>query len=562
VAWQTAFALALLAIFWFPCLIIPLGLVILLALAAKRATTSDSYGSARFAETADIRAANLLGPTGLILGRSLPDPARLWKAMIQLFTAPWRHSLYVCQYMRAACRRRSEPGNPPLIRLNTFVHGLVCAPPGAGKGVGFVLTNLLSYPGSCLVIDPKGENYRTTSSIRRRQFRNRIVRLDPFGVCGKGSQFNPLDLITLSPHVVDQCAALADALVVQTGHETDPHWNEAARIAILAGILYVVVYAAPPDRTLNAVADIITDPDGLVGMINMMQDKTGELASLCIDPTAYRLLQRYGNAMSSWQGRELSSILSSVGRHLSWLHSQPIEEHLSASSFDPRDLVRGDMTVYLVLPPKYLTTHSRLLRLWVASIYGAITDCGPQEEREVLLLLDEAASLGPMPSLFQAITLGRGYGIRAWLILQSLGQLKTLFPKDGEHQTIDASIDHKIFFGIRDFATAESLSNYLGQATIEVTSRTTSRGSSTTGSFIGAIAGEKDNNYSHSTNSGTSRTTSEVGRKLLMPDEILQLPADAAIILARESPPILATLARFYETPELASALREIDRAG
>jgi type IV secretion system protein VirD4 len=447
VAWQTACVLGVLLLLRLSfCITIPIGLVLLLRLVVRRANTSEAYGSARFAETSDIKAADLLGSSGLILGRSLADPARLTKAIKQLFTAPWRESHYVCQYMRAACRRRNEPGDPPLIRLSKFVHGLVCAIPGAGKGVGFVLPNLLAYSGSCLVIDPKGENYRTTARVRRRQFRNRIVRLDPFEVCGPGSQFNPLDFVTPSPHLVDQCTALADSLVVQTGHETDPHWNEAARIAILAGILYVVVYAAPPDRTLNAVADIVTDPEGFAGMVAMMQDKTGELASLCVDPHAYRLLQRYGNAMSSWQDRELSSILSSVGRHLSWLHSQPIEQHLSASSFDPRDLVRGDMTVYLVLPPKYLTTHSRLLRLWVASLYNAVTDCGPQDEREVLFLLDEAASLGPMPSLFQAITLGRGYGIRAWLILQSLGQLKTLFAKDGEHQTIDASIDHKIFF--------------------------------------------------------------------------------------------------------------------
>ena len=144
-----------------------------------------------------------------------------------------------------------------------------------------------------------------------------------------------------------------------------------------------------------------------------------------------------------------------------------------------------------------------------------------------------------------------------WLILQSGGLVKTLFPKDGELQTAEASIDHRIFFGVRDHATAEQLSNYIGTATVAVTSESINRGSTQSGSLAGMlIADEKG--YSRSTNSGTSETRSEVGRKLLMPDEILQLPADSVVILAKGVPPILAKLARYFESPELSEVMVDV----
>jgi type IV secretion system protein VirD4 len=551
-AWIATLLLLAFAAVKMPCIAVCVVIFLICCITARRAT-STAYGSARLASYEDLQA-GLLGSRGLILGRAIGKKASVFRALLKLFTAPFTESKAASDYMICALFGLPEP-EAPLIRLRRFVHLLAVAPPGGG----IVIPNLLTHPGSVVAIDPKGELFKTTSRVRRRHLGNRIVRLDPLGVCGPGgSRLNPLDFVDpKSQLVIEQCSALAEALVVQTGTEADPHWNESAKLALTGALLYVVVYAAPADRTLNAVADLLTDPDSFGGMVAMMRDQTGDLAASTGHTPAYRLLQRFGNTMAAWQDRELSSILSSAGRHLSWLHSQSVEEHLSESDFDPRDLVRDDVTVYLVLPPKYLSALSRLLRLWVTTLYGAITESGPQEEREVLFMLDEAGNLGPMPSLYQALTLGRGYGVRCWLILQSIGQLKTLFPKDGEHQTAEASIDHRIFFGVRDHATAEQLSNYIGTATVAVTSESSNRGSSQSGSLAGMLAGE-EKNYSRSTNSGTSETRSEVGRKLMMPDEILQLPADSVVILAKNVPPILAKLAKFYECPELADVMPDV----
>ena len=529
-----------------PCIAICIGIAILLSMGAAKAT-STAFGSAKWAEQNELQKSGLLGNRGLILGRSLGNRAGFFRGLARLFTSPLAESQKACRYFRRALGGGREL-ETPLIRLRRGIHGLICAPSGAGKGVSIVIPNLLTYVGSCITIDPKGENYQMTAKVRRRHLKNRVIRLDPLGECGPGGQhFNPLaHLDPTSPLLGEKAASLADSLVVQTGTEMDPHWNQMAILGIKSTIVYVSVYGAPADRTLNAVADIITNVDSWSGMVAMMQDKNGDMAKTHGHLPAYRLMQRLGNAMASWQDRELASILSSIGRHVSWLNNSLIEEHLSFSDFDPRDLVRENMTIYLVLPPSSLITLGRLLRLWITSFFDSITELGPQEDREVLWLLDESGNIGPLPALLTALTIGRGYGLRLWLILQSLAQLKTLFPKDGDHQTAEASIDNRVLFGIRDYESAEATSKYLGTATVAVTSETTSRGSTQTGNVF------SEKHYSRSTNEGTSETRSETGRRLLMPDEILQLPSDSAIILTKGSRPILAKLAKFYQTPELA----------
>jgi type IV secretion system protein VirD4 len=258
--------------------------------------------------------------------------------------------------------------------------------------------------------------------------------------------------------------------------------------------------------------------------------------------------------MSHWRDRELGSVLSSTCRHLAWMNSPVVSEHLSESTFEPRWLHKSPTTVYLVLPPKYLSTLSRLMRLWVASIYGRLTEAGAQEDKKVLFLLDEVGNLGPLPQVYQAITLGRGYGIRVWLCLQSFSQLKSIFPAEGQAETVEASIDTRVFFGVRDYKTAEYLSNYLGQETVQVESTSTNQGASETGS-LASLFTKSAGGHSRTTSTGTGTNQSEVGRALLQPAEILRLRKDVAIVLTPSLPPIKCDLAKYYATPELADAV-------
>jgi type IV secretion system protein VirD4 len=480
------------------------------------------------------------------------------RAYLAVLTAPLWESALANQRFRAAILgpfgRRF--GGTPLIRLpfSKMVHSMVVAPPGSGKGVGFVIPTLLTFPHSVLVIDPKGENFQATHRTRRRKLGHRIVRLDPFQVCGPGgARLNPLAFISpKNTACADQCAALAEALVVESGREVDPHWNESSKVAITGAILYCVTYATDVDRTLNTVCDLLTDGEAFVGMVAVMKG-SDELEAARGHLPAYQLLKRFGQMMATWRDRELGSILSSVSRHLAWMNSPIVADHVAATTFDPRWLHKCPTTVYLILPPARLSSLSRLLRLWLATCYGKLTEVA-QEEKTVLFLLDECANIGPMPALYQAVTLGRGYGIRVALILQAISQLKSIFPGEGQAQTVEASIDTRVFFGVRDYSTADYLSNYLGSATIQVESTSTNQGASETGS-LASLFTQSAGGYSRSTSVGTGTNQSEVGRALLQPAEILRLRKNFAIVLTPSLPPIKCDLAKYYATPELADAV-------
>ncbi len=559
---RLGWALAGLAIVWvgwqYPWPVLILAVLYVIGFLFMPKGVSGAFGTAAFATHDDMNRAGFFRSVGLILGRAQPEKVNLAKAFIRLYTAPLRESSLVCMQVRAALVG-GRVGGTPLIRLpfSKMVHLMTVAPPGAGKGVGQIIPALLTYPFSVVVVDPKGENHTASARARRKRLGNRIVRLDPFGVCGHGgAKLNPLDFISAKNTMcADQAASLAEALVVETGREAEPHWSEMSKLCLTAGVLYVATYATGKDRTLITVCDLLTDGTAFEGMVGVMQDANGELGKTHGHLPAYPLLKRFGAMLGNLKDRELGSVLSSVSRHLSWMNSPVVTEHLSETTFDQRWLHKYSTTAYLILPPRYLTTLSRLMRLWIACIYGRLIDAGAQEEKKVLFLLDEVGNLGPLPQIFQAVTLGRGMGIRVWLVLQSMGQLKSIFPAEGQAQSVEASIDHRIFFGVRDYATAEYLSNYLGQATVQVESTSTNQGESQTGSLTQMIL-KSPGGYSTTKSTGTSSTQSEVGRKLIMPDEILRLRGDIAVILAKGVPPIKAELAKYYQTPELAEMVQ------
>jgi type IV secretion system protein VirD4 len=156
---------------------------------------------------------------------------------------------------------------------------------------------------------------------------------------------------------------------------------------------------------------------------------------------------------------------------------------------------------------------------------------------KVQMLLDEAAVLGPMPQIQDALDTGRGFGCHLTLIYQSPSQLKRCFP-DGQDANVLANVT-QVFFAVNELQTAEYVSNRLGEKTIVVESGGISRGTSRQYSA-------KDNG-SYSTSTTTSNNWNQHGRKLAKPEEILALSPRTAITFAPGVPPICTQLIRYYE---------------
>ena len=291
---------------------------------------------------------------------------------------------------------------------------------GAGKGVGCIIPALLRYPGPAIVIDPKGENYQVTAR-RRRELGQKVLLLDPFGVTGEETgALNPLDLIDhRSPEAVDSAAQLAE-LIVTKQHTQDPFWDSRAYSLITTMLLFVASGRPPVLRNLQEMHYLLNQTN---------EDIVFTFKEILKSPLP--AVRQGGSIKSTAEAKVWASILSTAQSHTDFLRSAGAQATLGRSTIDLQAITRGDpISIYVVVPPEKLESHGKLLRLWIGVMMAAITQRSRRPELPTLFILDEAAQLGPLKQLRQAITLLRGYGLRTWSFWQDLSQLQMLYPHD------------------------------------------------------------------------------------------------------------------------------------
>ena len=299
-------------------------------------------------------------------------------------------------------------------------HLITLARTGAGKGVGCIIPALLRYPGPAIVIDPKGENYQVTAR-RRRELGQKVLLLDPFGVTGEETgALNPLDLIDhRSPEAVDSAAQLAE-LIVTKQHTQDPFWDSRAYSLITTMLLFVASGRPPVLRNLQEMHYLLNQTN---------EDIDFTFKEILKSPLP--AVRQGGSIKSTAEAKVWASILSTAQSHTDFLRSAGAQATLGRSTIDLQAITRGDpISIYVVVPPEKLESHGKLLRLWIGVMMAAITQRSRRPELPTLFILDEAAQLGPLKQLRQAITLLRGYGLRTWSFWQDLSQLQMLYPHD------------------------------------------------------------------------------------------------------------------------------------
>ncbi len=155
---------------------------------------------------------------------------------------------------------------------------------------------------------------------------------------------------------------------------------------------------------------------------------------------------------------------------------------------------------------------------------------------EIFFLLDEAAQLGHMPAIEQAITLLRSYGVHMLLFFQSTDHLHANFR--GKANVVLDNCE-PIFFALNSYPTADLVSKMLGPKSIINESANENTGSSYSPNQIGGR--DKSTNYSF------TRNQQEIGRPLLFPSEVLQLHGEYLIAFLRNMPPILCRRVKWWE---------------
>ncbi|MGQ3672013.1 conjugal transfer protein TraG [Xanthobacter sp. TB0136] len=456
---------------------------------AREASDIDTYGSARWAERSEIESAGLLGQDGVVLGRYERD----------------------------------------YLRHDGAEHILCFAPTRSGKGVGLVVPSLLTWPGSCIVHDIKGENWQLTAGFRAKH--GRVLLFDPTNVAS--AAYNPLLEVRRGEWEVRDVQNISDVLVDPEGSlEKRSHWEKTSHSLLVGAILHVLY--AEKDKTLAGVAAFLSDPRRTIEATLDAMMATRHLGEAGPHPVVASSARELLNKSDNERSGVLSTAMSFLG-----LYRDPVVAAVtSRCDWRIADLIADPQpsTLYLVVPPSDISRTKPLIRLVLNQIGRRLTEDLHAKDRRhrVLLLLDEFPALGRLDFFESSLAFLAGYGIKSFLIAQSLNQIEKAY---GQNNAILDNCHVRVSFATNDERTAKRVSDALGTAT-EMKAMQNYAGSRLA-PWLGHIM--------------VSR--SETARQLLTPGEIMQLPPDDEIVMVAGSPPIRAKKARYYIDPRLTERI-------
>jgi type IV secretion system protein VirD4 len=460
------------------CLLGLAGAVVLRVWASREPGGPTTYGSSRWATRQEMKRAGLLGDTGVVLG----------------------------QYGRRYLRHDGPE------------HIIGFAPTRSGKGVSWVIPTLLTYPHSVLVHDIKGENWAVTAGWR--QSFSEVVYFNP--TQPHSARFNPLQEVRLGANEVRDVQNIADILVDPEGaNERRDHWAKTGHALLVGAILHVLY--AEPDKTLAGVANFLADPArSFKATLEVM------MATAHLPDGVHPVIASSARELANKSENELSGVLSTAMGFLGLYRDPVVAGTTRTCDFRIADLRHGPrpLSLYLVVPPSDLSRTKPLIRLMLNQIGRLLTASLDPGGHPLLLMLDEFPALGRLDFFESALGYLAGYGIRAFLIAQSLNQLDKAY---GPHHAIFDHCHVRVAFAPNDDRTAKRIADLLGTTTELRQSRQHS------GDRFGLFLDR------------TSISSMEVGRPLLTPGEVMQLPADEQLVFIGNTAPIRARKIRYFE---------------
>jgi type IV secretory pathway TraG/TraD family ATPase VirD4 len=362
-----------------------------------------------------------------------------------------------------------------------------------GKGTSLIVNNLCFWPGSAVVVDPKGENATVTAARRGRGNKyctglgQSVHVLDPFMAADVDesyrSSFNPFDALDPnSDETIDEASRLADAIVVVKDGSHDPFWDESARKMLRGLILHVLTAEQfmPDERNLITLRNLVLRGAWEIAECIREQGHDEEKIeaphlllwrSMEANPAFGGLVAATGlrfRTMMKSSDKTFDGVLQSVDLHTEFLDSPAMQRCLAKSDFKLSELkTRPEgMTLYLSLPQRFMNTHHRWLRMMVVltTTQMEITRGNPATGHPVLMILDEFAGLKRMEAIEKGVAQLAGFGVKLFFVLQSLEQLKGTYP--GHWETFLANAGLKVFFSIEDHFTREYVSKLAGETEI------------------------------------------------------------------------------------------------
>ena len=409
-------------------------------------------------------------------------------------------------------------------------HVLLEAPTRAGKGVGVVIPNLLSWADSVVVLDVKRENWDITAGFRARHGQA-VYLFDPLDPEGRTARYNPLSFIDRldDVDVVNELQKIG-GMLFPAPEKADPFWAEAARAAFVGVGALVAANPALP-FTIGEIYRRLTTGDPKVELPKVIEEaqKRGQrLSQACVSALS---------DFTSASDNTFSGIKQTITSKLSlWLNPY-VDAATSETDFDLRQVRRERISIYLGVSPDNIDRIAPVYNLFLQQLIDLNTRELPASGGQVpvLLLLDEFARLGKAPVIASAFSYVAGYGLRLLPVIQSRSQPRGIYGADVTDEII-ANCGLEVVFTPKELRVANELSERLGFFTMNVKSKSRT--------IHGMLANR-------------SISESDQRRALMMPQELMQMPKGELLLLRGGIPPVRARKIEYFRSRHFTSRISD-----
>lgn len=406
-----------------------------------------------------------------------------------------------------------------MLTSRTFPHALVVAPTGRGKTSGFVIPNLLTFKGSAVVLDVKGENFEATARHRAGQG-DEVFRFAPTDWHDRRThRYNPLLRIAQLEDVEQQQMELQLLATLFLQSE-----NDKVKGLLEGGIeLFVAAGLLAFQRGVPTLGEIYRIASEGGDKQKAYRSCAAEVNNGAARMIFIRLASTNNDTLTSYL-----SLLMTSG--LNQWSNPAIDRATEVSDFDFRDIRKKPMTVYLVVAPNMVKPLAALIRLFFSDLIASMQskEPGPDEPWTVMILLDEFNRLGKMPIVVESIETLRSYKGHLAIVTQTIPALDEIYGEN-TRRALQGNAGVKLYLTPSDEKTVEELSKAVGKTTKRVVTRSRSIGRNP---FEGRSMSER---------------TEDVA--LLTEDDARRMSLDDIIMVVDAQMPIRAKRIQYFKDP-------------
>jgi len=392
---------------------------------------------------------------------------------------------------------------------------LVCGGSGAGKTRFYCKPNVMQANTSFIVLDPKGEILRDTGNLLKKEgYEIRILDLINMET---SHCYNPFVYLKTDNDVQKLVTNLFKSTTPKDTKSSDPFWDTAASMLLMALILYLKYEAPADEQNFETVVEMLR-----AGTVKEDDDNYLSPLDILFNRLEYKkpdhIAIKYYKDYRSGSAKTLKSIQITLSSRLEKFNLEELSKMTITDEMDLGSIGERKVALFAIIPDND-TSFNFLVSILYTQLFQQLFYLADHKYKgslpfHVHIIMDEFANVSLPDDFEKILSTMRSRNVSVSIILQNLAQLKALFEKQWE--SIVGNCDTFLYLGGNEQSTHKYVSELLGKETIDT------------------------NTYGKTTGHSGSYTTNyqQAGRELLTADEVRMLDNQYALLFIRGERPI------------------------